>query len=64
MRRATGPRVLAIFTVTSLCFAKEHRADKGWGLIGVCPTVGKARAQELEQERRDDDLKIDVCAWD
>lgn len=53
--RATGLRVLAIFSVTSLCFAKEHREDKGRGLISVCPTVGKARAQELVQETQDDD---------
>lgn len=59
--RATGLRVLAIFAVTSLCFAKEHRADKGRGVIRVCPTVGKARAQELEQERQDGDLKTEMC---
>lgn len=59
LRWATGLGVLAIFTVTSLCFAKEHRADKSRALICVCPTVGKARAQE----RQDDDLKTEMCVW-
>lgn len=61
MRRATGLEVLAIYAVTSLCFAKEHSADKVKGVMRVCPTVGKARAQELEQERQDDELKTEMC---
>lgn len=28
----------------------------------VCPTVGKARAQELVQEGQDDDFKTEICA--
>lgn len=62
MLQAGGPGVLAIFAVTSLLFAKEHRADKGRGLICVCPTVGKAQAQELEQERQDGDSRTEMCA--
>ncbi len=62
--RGTWLGVLAIFTVTSLCFAKEHRADKGRGVMCVCLTVGKARAQELEQERQRRWLENrDVCLW-
>lgn len=41
---------------------KNTEQIKPEGLICVGPTVGKARAQEQEQERRDGDLKTEMCA--
>lgn len=37
-----GLGALAIFSVTSLCFAKEHRADKGGGTDPCLPDCGKS----------------------
>lgn len=38
---AAGPGVFTIFAVTSLCFAKEHRADKARGTDLCRPDCGK-----------------------
>lgn len=57
----TGLRALAIFGVTSLCLAKEHKNDKERVLISVWSTMGKARVQEQVQERQGDDLEKEMC---
>lgn len=58
LRWVAGLEVLAIFSLTSLSFAKEYKADKSSRLICACPTVGKAQAQE----RHKDDLCEEMCA--